>query len=130
MRAKIAQNGLSWEVNSAGTEAYPGQPPHPFSQKICRQYHIDISGQKASRFRRDDFLFHDKIYAMSEDVLDIIKDIAGSNFDGRKAVLFLNELRSGSMQSVPDPWYGPESGYVQVYDLIERGCEAIIQKYR
>ena len=130
MRTKIAQHGLSWQVASAGTEAYPGQAPHPLAQKVCRQHHVDISGQKARRFSIDDIPHFDKIYAMSDDVLEMISFSAGSNFDNNKILLLLQELHTGGMKSVPDPWYGPEPGYMQAYELIERGCEAIIQKYR
>jgi len=129
MRYKIAQHGLTWQIDSAGTEAYPGQAPHPFAQKVCRQYHIDIAHQKARRFQMDDLRHFDKIYAMSEDVLEMIRYSAGNHFDSNKVKLLLQEIPNYSLKSVPDPWYGPESGYIQTYELIERGCEAIIQKY-
>lgn len=131
MKHKILQHGLSWEVQSAGTESYHiGEPPHSFSQKVCHSFGIDISKQRARKFVREDFDNFDKIYAMAGDVLQEIKYQAGSSFDSTKASLFLNELHPGANRSVPDPWYGPEAGYSEVYDLIERNCEAIINKYK
>jgi len=29
---------------------------------------------------------------------------------------------------VPDPWYGPEPGYHEVYDMIDAACDKIIEK--
>lgn len=131
MNHKISQHGLNWSVSSAGTESYHiGEPPHSFSQKVCHSFGIDISKQRARKFVREDFNNFDKIYAMAGDVLQEIKYQAGSSFDNTKASLFLNELHPGTNRSVPDPWYGPEAGYSEVYDLIERTCEAIINKYK
>ena len=32
--------------------------------------------------------------------------------------------------SVPDPWYGTEPGYHEVYKMINEVCDAIIKKYK
>lgn len=131
MRYKIDQNGLGWEVRSAGTESYHiGEAPHLTAQRVCRVHGIDISGQRATRFTAQDFHQYDKIYAMAGDVLQEMKYIAGSSYDGTKALLFLNELRPGGNQSVPDPYYGTEEDFNIAYDLIERTCDVIIEKYR
>lgn len=131
MKHKIKEHGLNWEVDSAGTESYHiGEAPHRFSQKICLQNGIDISGQRARKFIADDFNRFDKIYAMAEDVHSEIKHIAGRNLDNSKLEIFLNEIEQDSNRSVPDPWYGTEEGYTFVYELIDRTCEEIIKKYK
>ncbi len=130
MHDQIQQHQLNWTVESAGTESYHiGQPPHIFSQKICQKNGINISSQRARLFRKEDIDQYDKIYAMAEDVLMNIKHIAGTQFDSDKIKLFLNELYPGSNRSVPDPWYGPEDGYSEVFDLINETCTTIIRKY-
>jgi protein-tyrosine phosphatase len=131
MRNIISRNNLSWEVASAGTESYHiGEPPHRYSQKICQKHGIDISQQRARRFVVSDLSSFDLIYVMAEDVLAEVKHIAGTAFDSRKVILFLEERFPGSRRSVPDPWYGPEDGYTEVFDLISSTCEVIAQKYR
>jgi len=130
LQAKILEAGLPWKVDSAGTNEYHiGEAPHPLSQKIARLHGIDISKQRKREFKADDFDKYDKIYAMAGDVLDEIKYIAGNKFDARKVDLFLNELFPGENVDVPDPYYGAEQGYHDVYRLINDGCEAIINKY-
>ncbi|MCR6721451.1 MAG: hypothetical protein NVV59_14470 [Chitinophagaceae bacterium] len=42
----------------------------------------------------------------------------------------MNELYPGTHQDVPDPYYGAEPGYHDVYDMIERACERIVERYR
>ncbi len=130
LQEKAFKAGLNWSVESAGTNGYhTGEPPHPLSQKVARSNGIDISQQRSRRFKAGDFERYDKIYALAGDVLDEIKYIARHTFDAKKAVLLMNELHPGKDMDVPDPWYGPERGYQEVFKLIDDACEEIIWKY-
>ena len=42
----------------------------------------------------------------------------------------MNELFPGKNLDVPDPWYGPEPGYHEVYKMIDEACDKIIAKYK
>lgn len=131
MQQKIHVHDLNWQVDSAGTNSYhTGEPPHKHSQKVCLQNGIDISAQRARRFSAADFDKYDIIYAMAGDVYDEIRRMGGPKADMSKVTYFLNELEPGSNGSVPDPWYGNEDGYTPVFDLINRTCDAIIEKYK
>jgi len=46
-----------------------------------------------------------------------------------KADLLMNELCPGENIDVPDPWYGPEPGYHEVYRMIDQACDQIIRRY-
>jgi protein-tyrosine phosphatase len=130
LQSKAKQAGLDWQVDSAGTNGYHvGEAPHPLSQKVARLNGIDICEQRARRFVKEDLDRYDKIYAMADDVIDDIKSIVKNRFDQSKVELFLNELFPGENASVPDPWYGPEPGYHEVYKLIDEACDKIIAKY-
>jgi protein-tyrosine phosphatase len=127
-KARLA--GLHWVVDSAGTNGYHvGEAPHPLSQKVARMNGIDISGQRARRFVAADFQRFDKIYALAGDVLDEMHRIAGRQFEAARADLLLNECWPGSDKDVPDPWYGPEPGYHEVFKLIDQACDRIIEHY-
>jgi protein-tyrosine phosphatase len=124
------KNGLAWSVESAGTNHYHiGEAPHPLSQKVARVHGIDISTHRARLFKADDFSQFDMIYALANDVMEDMKRIAGKKFDPAKTDLLLNELYPGENRDVPDPWYGPEPGYYEAYDLIEKACACIIEKF-
>jgi protein-tyrosine phosphatase len=129
LQQKAFEAGLTWSVESAGTISETGKPPHPLSQKVARLKGIDICSQRARRFVSDDFEIYDKLYALSSDVLDMMKKIGGKKFDPQKADLLMNEIYPGQDLDVPDPWYGPEAGYHEVYKMIEQACEAIVLKY-
>lgn len=127
-KAKAA--GLNWTIDSAGTNGYHvGEAPHKLSQKVAKLNGIDICEQRARRFVKEDFDRFDKIYALADDVLDDMKAIAGAKFNAGKAELLMNELHPGENLSVPDPWYGTEPGYHDVYKTINAVCDAIIKKY-
>ena len=130
LQHKANAAGLNWTIDSAGTNGYhTGEAPHELSQKVARLNGIEICEQRARRFVKEDFDRFDIIYAMADDVLYDMKRIAKEKFDEEKARLFLEELFPGKNKSVPDPWYGPEPGYHEVFELIEKTCDAIIRKY-
>lgn len=129
LQHKARAAGLDWTVDSAGTNGYHvGEAPHRLSQKVAKLNGVDICNQKARRFVSEDFDRYDKLYAMADDVVDEMKRIARGKYDASKVDLFLNELRPGKNESVPDPWYGEEPGFHDVYKLIDDTCEAIVQR--
>jgi protein-tyrosine phosphatase len=129
LQHKAFKAGLNWSVESAGTNSYhTGEPPHHLSQKVAKLNEIDISSQKKRQFVAEDFEMYDKIYALSGDVLQDIRRIAKNKFDPSKVELLLNEQYPGSNMDVPDPWFGEEPGYHEVYKILDEVCEAIIRK--
>src|SRR5688572_27819887 len=130
LQDKAWKAGLNWSIESAGTNGYhTGEPPHKLSQKVAKLNGLDICSQRSRRFTAEDFERFDKIYAMSSDVIDEMKIIARKKFDASKVDLLMNELYPGKDLDVPDPWYGPEPGYHDVYAMIDKACELIVRKY-
>jgi len=131
LKDKARRRGFDdWIIESAGTESYHiGEAPHKYSQKICRKNGVDISGQRARQFTTDDFSRYDKIYALSDDVYNEIQRIGGAEADMSKVDLLMNELYENGNVSVPDPWYGGEEGYLPVFEMISKTCDAIVNKY-
>jgi protein-tyrosine phosphatase len=128
---KAFKAGLDWTVESAGTNSYhTGEPPHHLSQKVARLNGIDICQQRARRFVPEDFDRYDKIYAMAGDVIEDMRRIAKNKFNPAKVDLLMNELYPGRNMDVPDPWYGEEPGYHEVYKLLDKACDAIIASYQ
>ena len=129
LKHKVQEAGLAWTIDSAGTNGYHvGEAPHRLSQKVAKLNGIDICEQRARRFNGDDFNKFDQVYAMSSDVIDEMKSIAGRKFDASKVDLLMNELYPGKNMDVPDPWYGPEPGYHEVYKMIEMACDRLVAR--
>jgi protein-tyrosine phosphatase len=130
LQQRAIEARLNWTVESAGTNGYHNdEPPHPLSQKVARLHGIDISRQRSRKLVPADFERFDILYAMAEDVMADMKRIGGKQFDAGRTRLFLDELHPGQHREVPDPWYGPEPGYHEVFDLIDGACGAIVTKY-
>jgi protein-tyrosine phosphatase len=130
LQHKATAAGLDWTVESAGTNGYhTGEAPHRLSQKVAKINGIDICDQRARNFTAADFDRYDKIYALAEDVLHEIRRIAGHQYDPSKVTLLMNEAFPGKNLDVPDPWYGEEPGYHDVFQQISQACDAIIEKY-
>lgn len=130
MEYKIQQAQLNWTVDSAGTNGYHvGEAPHRLSQKVALMHGIDISRQSARNITGNDFQVFDMIYAMAEDVIDDIKWRTGNAYNPKKVKLLMDEVYPGRSIDVPDPWYGPEAGYHQVFDMIDKACDKIIEHY-
>jgi protein-tyrosine phosphatase len=129
LQKKANEAKLNWVVDSAGTNGFHvGEAPHKLSIKVANKYGVDISKQISRKFVAADFTRFDKIYVMANDVLQDVKRIAAEKFDTKKVDYFLNELHPNKNLDVPDPWYGEEDGYEEVYELINKTCEAIIAK--
>ncbi|MBS1512736.1 MAG: low molecular weight phosphotyrosine protein phosphatase [Bacteroidetes bacterium] len=127
LQQKANQAGLNWSVESAGTNGYhTGEPPHHLSIKVAKLNNIDISHQRSRKFIAGDFQKYDMLYAMADDVLYDMKRIAGQQYNPQKTDLLLNALYPGKNKDVPDPWYGTENGYHEVFALLEQACDRII----
>lgn len=131
LQQKADEAGLGWQIDSAGTNGYHiGEAPHRLSQRVALQRGLDISHQRARLFKAVDFAKFDKIYAMATDVIDEMKWISGDKYDDSKVSLLMNEVYPDAHRDIPDPWYGPEPGYHEVYDMIEEAANKIIDRYR
>jgi protein-tyrosine phosphatase len=70
----------------------------------------------------------DLIYAMDASNFRDIKKHAETAEEKEKVKMILNELYPKENRSVPDPYYD-DNGFEDVYDMLNRACDAIIKKY-
>jgi len=130
LQHKADEAGLGWKVDSAGTGSWHiGHAPHKLSQKVAGMNGIDICSQKGRQFQPEDMINFDRIYFMDEENYYEAKFMAGILWNAEKAELLLNELYPGENRSVPDPYYGSEDGFHEVFELIAAACDAILTKY-
>lgn len=112
-------------IDSAGTAAYHiGNPPNPRSVGVAKKNNIDISQQKARQFTVADFDDFDQIFVMDrQNYLDVCNLARGEN--DRRKVQLLCEAAGLNIESVPDPYYGEQEGFENVFSLIFSACEKI-----
>jgi len=118
------------KVDSAGTAGYHiGKQPDIRSIDIAKKHDIDLTSQRARQFSTRDFDEFDKIYVMDNDNYSKIISLARNQEDMDKVDLILNEIYPKEYKSVPDPYYGGDEGFQNIYNLLETSCEVIAKKY-
>jgi protein-tyrosine phosphatase len=128
LRDKVNKAGLHLvHVDSAGTAPYHiGENPDKRSILNAHKHGIDISGHVGRQLNRDDFYTYDRIYVMDESNYVNAIELAGDAPEKGKVKLILDELNPGSGQSVPDPYYGGEDGFEEVFQLLDKACQVIL----
>lgn len=113
-------------VDSAGTANYhTGELPDKRSIHIAKLNDIDISNQRARQFTTFDFDNFDHIYVMDYSNYQNVIRLARKKEDIIKTKLILNELYPNENIDVPDPYYGGDNGFKNVFNMLDEACEII-----
>ncbi len=129
MKEKIRENGLDWEVDSAGTgNWHVGEPPDHRSVAVARRQGIDIRKQRGRQFVAEDLEQFDLIYAMDSSNYNDIKRLINSPEQEQKLDLIMNVVSPGRNQAVPDPYYG-DDGFQGVFDMLNEACDKVVERY-
>jgi protein-tyrosine phosphatase len=127
-RAAAARAGLLARVviDSAGTHDYHvGAPPDRRATLAARARGYDIAPLRARQVVVEDFRRFDRIYAMDEVNLRVLRDLRPADCNGELG-LFLELAPELGVREVPDPYYGGPAGFEEVLDLVERASEALV----
>jgi len=135
-RSPLAEGILQSKVNddkvfvdSAGTAAYHvGELPDKRSIEVARKYGIDLTNQRARKFTSKDFTEFDFIYVMDKENYHNILSLATDTSEAEKVKMILNETNPQQNFSVPDPYYGGDEGFENVYQMLDEACEIIAKK--
>jgi protein-tyrosine phosphatase len=131
LRKKVNELGLSVSVDSAGTAGYhSGEKPDPRMRATAKKLGVNIDDLRARQFVVKDFDDFDLIYAMDASNYNNILSLARNDSDRSKVELILNELEPGKNLQVPDPYYGGEQGFIDVFNLLDAATDKIIQKLK
>ena len=120
---------LNVKVDSAGTAGYHiGKLPDQRSIKIAEKYNIDLTKQRARQFSRADFDDFDIIYAMDTNNYVHLISLADNETEKNKVRLILNEVSPKKNKSIPDPYYGGDAGFQNIYNMLNDACNKIISQ--
>jgi len=123
MQHLVEQNGLDWQIDSAGTgNWHVGEGPDRRSTRAAGNHGIDISKQICRQFRQHDFGAFDLIMVMDKYNHSDVLAMAPDEEAAAKVKLLLDD------KEVPDPYYDDDM-FEPVFQLIEKGCLEIIKNY-
>jgi protein-tyrosine phosphatase len=131
----IEQAGLAqhFVIDSAGTGGHhAGERPDPRTLATAKRRGAHLPSI-ARQFERSDFERFDHILAMDEDNYEHLLGLARADVE-RKKVGLLRSYCSASVEAndlaVPDPYYGGQQGFEDVFDICRRACEGLLSQLR
>ena len=115
--------------DSCGTSAYhQGADADPRSIAVALSHGIKISHQ-ARVLRNDDYTYFDRILVMDRENYRNVADRLPSEDYLSKISLIRSFDKSSSRQAeVPDPYYGGDSGFEDVFQLLDRAIEGLLRQ--
>jgi protein-tyrosine phosphatase len=126
MRSKLSED---FTVDSAGTGGWhAGELPDKRSIATAKNRGLDITNQRARQFKRSDFDTFDHIFVMDNSNYKDVLALAPNEEAKSKVKLILNEIFPNENVDVPDPYYGGQDGFENVFDMLDQACEEIARK--
>lgn len=130
LRQKVKNAGLDIIVDSAGTSGFHvGEAPDHRMRATAKKLGCPIDDLRARQFSVKDFDEFDIIYAMDSSNYNNIIALSRDEQDTTKVKLLLNEVYPGENRAVPDPYYGGEQGFIDVFNMVDEATTIILNKY-
>ena len=127
LRVKADQKGLNVLVDSAAVSNYHiGEHPDQRTVANAKRHQVDISKLVARQFTVADFDVFDIIFVMDSSNYVNVIELARNEKDKQKVELILNRIYPTTNMSVPDPYFGGEEGFENVFILLEKACDSIV----
>ena len=126
-RQQVFEAGLSdqIEIDSAGTHGYHiGNPPDARATATARQRGIEMSDLNARQVTAADFTNFHYIAAMDNDNLRLLKASCPQGEQQRLSLML--DWTTGWGDEVPDPYYGGDSGFEHVFDMLTDACGSLL----
>lgn len=128
LRSKLSEDFI---VDSAGTGGWhAGELPDKRSIATAKNRGLDITNQRARQFKQSDFEIFDSIFVMDNSNYKDIMTLAPNEEAKLKVKLILNEIFPNENVDVPDPYYGGQDGFENVFDMLDQACEEIARKLK
>lgn len=115
-------------VDSAGTSSHhQGEKPDSRSVAIGQRFGIDITEQRSRPFQVSDFDIFDYILVMDKSNYNNIIKLAKNETQISKVKLIMEYSNDTSEIEVPDPYYGGDHGFENIYHMINKACDDFIK---
>ena len=128
MRAELAQRGLDWVVDSAGTGGWHvGKAPDPRAIAEAARRGVDISGLRARQVAAADFACFTHIFALDESNYADLRRLAPAGASAELGLL-MDRVPGHGGRSVADPYYGDDEGFARTWDEVSRAARALAER--
>ncbi len=116
------------EVDSAGTGGWhAGEPPDRRAIACARRHGVDIGGLRARQLRARDFEDFDWLLCADASNLRDVRQLAPAAARDRVALL-LDWAGTVPGGEVPDPYYGGEEHFEEVWGMVDAAALAAVRR--
>jgi len=130
---KIKSLGLNdkFKSDSAGTSDFHiGELPDERTLKCASKYGIKIN-HRGRQVNRTDFRDFDYILAMDEHNLRNLNSLKERlNFPEKNIFLMRDFVPDWQGMSVPDPYYGGDEGFEEIYRILDEAIDGFLEKIK
>lgn len=131
LRQKVKDNSLSIVVDSAGTSAlHEGEKPDSRMIDVSMKFGTDLNSLRSRPITKDDLDNFDFIYTMDRSNYWDVLNMCSTKEQEEKIIPILDLIYPNENQSVPDPYFGGEQGFVNVYKMLDLATDKIILNFK
>lgn len=122
---KARATGFDVDVDSAAiSDEERGNPPDPRSVAEAKRRGIAMHAHAARQVRSCDFARFDLVIGMTAQHCAALRRLAPAGTEDR--IHLFTEFADGIEGDVPDPWYGGQKDFIEVFDLIDHGVDGLL----
>ena len=128
-RKLVDEKGLAekFSIDSCGTGAWHvGEKPHAETRKNAKKNGYDLEDLRARTFVAEDLENFDLIITMDSSNRANVQGFKGSE---KANIKMLREFDPEPYEiDVPDPFYGEVDGFQEVFEIVFRSCENLLEE--
>lgn len=122
----ISENNINMRVDWAGTSDYHiDEAPDKRTITNAAKHDLDLKPLRARQFKASDFEKFDKIYVMDNSNMANVLALTTTEEQKAKVDLLLNASNPGMNLEVPDPYFGGEQGFEDVFQMVYKACQHV-----
>lgn len=131
MRKKVTDNNLDVVVDSAGTgDWHVGHAPDSRMLETAKRNGVPIDELRGRQFKVADFDEFDRIIVMDKSNFKNVAKLARDEKDTQKIKMFLNLTHPGKDIEVPDPYFGGDEGFQDVFEMLDAGTDVLLKELK
>lgn len=130
-RSQVRQAGLQdvFEIESSGTgHWHVGQQADARMRQTAAENGVDLEAHRGQQFIEDHLDEFDHIFVMDKSNLHDVLFLDRNESYANKVRLFREFDPDPGDYQVPDPYYGGERGFQDVYSIVDRTAERLLER--
>jgi protein-tyrosine phosphatase len=129
-RKQLEARGLSeqYTIDSCGTSGnHVGERPDPRTIRNARHHEVELQ-HTARQLKVEDFQKFDLVLAMDRSNFNFAQELSARVYGKRAELKMMRSFDPEALgaQDVPDPWYGNEEGFEEIFQILWRTSASLI----